>query len=446
MRQIRTSIRPYMLFLTLMPLLLTSVSLAVLFLHHEFTALDEALLVRGQLIARQLAASSEYGVFSHNRSVLQGLAKAVLSEPDVTRVEVLSQHEILIALGGDSHALSNANVKMSGASVVHDTDSRLILMQPILSTQVAMDEFGVEPMVQQIGAVVIEMSRQNTYRQKANLLLTTIIVSMLFLCLTLWLVYRASRRIIDPIQKLQDGIAEIGAGDLTRRITQESGIRELCGLSEGINQMAEKLQVECDSLQQRIDEATAQLRNLAFYDALTLLPNRRLLTDRLAQAFAASKRTGCYGAVLFLDLDNFKPLNDQHGHAVGDLLLIEVARRIGSCLREEDSVARFGGDEFVVMLGELAEDEVISQHEAQVVAEKIRSVLAEPYRLVEQHQEGGEKVLVHRCAASIGVALFANHSATQDEVIGFADAAMYQAKAQGRNQIYFYHPSPLRCG
>src|SRR5208337_2810231 len=91
-------------------------------------------------------------------------------------------------------------------------------------------------------------------------------------------------------------------------------------------------------------ETEDQVHNLAFYDALTQLPNRRLLNDRLTQTMAVSKRTGLYGALMFLDLDNFKPLNDNYGHGVGDLLLIEAARRIGSCVRETDTVARFGGD------------------------------------------------------------------------------------------------------
>ena len=184
--------------------------------------------------------------------------------------------------------------------------------------------------------------------------------------------------------------------------------------------------------------AEEQIRNLAFYDTLTQLPNRRLLDDRLAQAMAASKRSGHYGALLFLDLDNFKSLNDTHGHGAGDLLLIEAARRIGCCVRQTDTVSRFGGDEFVVVLSELDKDKDRSVTEASIVAEKIRVSLAEPYVLAI-HTTEGEKITVHHhCTSSIGVVLFTNHKASPEDVLKWADIAMYQAKEAGRNLIRFY--------
>lgn len=185
----------------------------------------------------------------------------------------------------------------------------------------------------------------------------------------------------------------------------------------------------------------AHLKNLAFYDPLTQLPNRRLLVDRLGQTQTFSKRSGRYGALMFLDLDNFKPLNDEHGHDVGDLLLMEAARRISSCVREEDTVARFGGDEFVVMLKELDTDRAVSASQANGVAEKIRAALAEPYRLELLQAEDGETVVEHSCTCSIGVALFVNHDATKEDILKYADIAMYQAKAAGRNWISFYQPA-----
>lgn len=181
-----------------------------------------------------------------------------------------------------------------------------------------------------------------------------------------------------------------------------------------------------------------QVRQLAFYDTLTGLPNRRLLNDRMAQSMAASKRSGCYGAVLFIDMDNFKPLNDTHGHAAGDLLLIEVAHRLTRCVREADTVGRFGGDEFVVMLGELVEDKAQSTEQAGVIAEKIRATLAEPYLLQFKREDGSETIIEHHCAASIGVALFIEHRASVEDILKYADMAMYQAKEEGRNTIRFY--------
>jgi diguanylate cyclase (GGDEF)-like protein/PAS domain S-box-containing protein len=185
-------------------------------------------------------------------------------------------------------------------------------------------------------------------------------------------------------------------------------------------------------------QAEEQIRTLAFYDALTQLPNRRLLNDRLGQTMAASKRSGRYGALMFLDLDNFKPLNDTYGHGVGDLLLIEAAHRLTGCVRETDTVARFGGDEFVVILSELDADKAESTAQAGIVAEKIRVTLAEPYLLTCRQEGNAEAIIEHRCAASIGVALFINHEAEPEEVLKRADIAMYRAKEGGRNSIHFY--------
>ncbi|OIR03211.1 cyclic di-GMP phosphodiesterase Gmr [mine drainage metagenome] len=184
--------------------------------------------------------------------------------------------------------------------------------------------------------------------------------------------------------------------------------------------------------------AEEQIRNLAFYDALTQLPNRRLLQDRFSLVISACKRNNRYAAVMFIDLDNFKPLNDEHGHNVGDILLVEVAHRIVSCVREVDTVSRFGGDEFVVMLSELDADKATSVAQASVVAEKIRQSLGEVYRLTVM-QEGRlePRIVEHHCTASIGVVLFNDHGVTQEDLIRLADGAMYRAKAAGRNQVYF---------
>lgn len=181
-----------------------------------------------------------------------------------------------------------------------------------------------------------------------------------------------------------------------------------------------------------------EVRQLAFHDALTQLPNRRLLEDRMSLAMSASRRSGNYGALMMLDLDNFKPLNDAHGHQAGDLLLMEVARRLIECVRQTDTVARVGGDEFVVVLGELTADKTESSRQASEVAEKIRASLAEPYYLT-LNKEGQTRMEVqHRCSASIGVALFLGQEASQADVLKQADAAMYQAKDAGRNAVRFY--------
>lgn len=174
-----------------------------------------------------------------------------------------------------------------------------------------------------------------------------------------------------------------------------------------------------------------QIKQLAFYDALTNLPNRRLLVDRLNQAIAVTERDKHHGAVLFMDLDHFKLLNDSKGHDIGDLLLIEVGNRIKNCLREGDTVARLGGDEFVVVLETLSVQSAEAATQAETVAEKIHHELNQPYQLKEY---------THTTTPSIGIVLFNGHKDTLDDLLKFADIAMYQAKTAGRNAIRFYDP------
>ena len=185
-----------------------------------------------------------------------------------------------------------------------------------------------------------------------------------------------------------------------------------------------------------------QVRQLAFHDTLTRLANRRLMLDHLEQAMSASKRSQRHGALLFLDLDNFKPLNDTHGHGVGDLLLIEVAERLKACVREADTVARFGGDEFVVLLCELSSQPGEAAEQAVAIAEKVRTRLAEPYVL---QSAPSAPAIRHECTASIGVAVFRGRDESQNAVIDRADAAMYRAKEEGRNRIQCA-PGPAAAG
>ncbi len=175
-----------------------------------------------------------------------------------------------------------------------------------------------------------------------------------------------------------------------------------------------------------------EINKLAFYDPLTGLPNRRMLLDRLRLAMAESKRSGCVGALQFIDLDNFKTLNDTLGHDMGDLLLQQVGQRLKKCMREGDTVARLGGDEFVVMLKDLSTDLVDAAAQAEVVGEKILASIGEPYRLAG---------LEYQITPSIGITQFRGFDATIDDLLKQADLAMYQAKALGRNSMQFFDPS-----
>ncbi len=178
--------------------------------------------------------------------------------------------------------------------------------------------------------------------------------------------------------------------------------------------------------------AADEIKSLAFYDPLTQLPNRRLLVERMRQALAASLRSGLHGAMLFIDLDNFKTLNDTLGHATGDMLLKEVARRLTGCMREADTVARLGGDEFVVILENLSGTAEAAAADAKAIAEMILAVVQQPCVLAGRP-----------CAdtCSIGITLFGDRLDSVDDILQHADIAMYQAKSAGRNTVRFFAPA-----
>jgi len=570
--------RQYFLFLTLIPLLTLAVCLELFFVFDRFSSLDEEILDRGMLIARQLSISSEYGVFSNNRIFLESISEGAMKQTDVKGLFILDANsEILIKEGvfdgapessnsfsiqsfpSVSGSINNAigfplNHIVNAARPILITDKDIWIYQPILSTEVKLDELTDLPMNQDLGSIILEMSLENTQQLKSHLLWASSGLTALFLLISLLLVYLASRIFSNPVLKMSAATQKIGQGDLDTRVSITTRITELDLLAKGINEMAKRLKQENQTLQSRVEEATRiaaiafdshegmmvtdaqgtllrvnnaftsitgysaeeaigknvsilkssrhdanffssmwssiyqigtwqgeiwnarkngdiypawlaitsiqnekgettyyvatisditsrlaaekEIKFMAFYDTLTQLPNRRMLMDRLGHALAVSRRTGKYGAIMFLDLDNFKPLNDKYGHAVGDNILIEAARRIVNSVREMDTVARFGGDEFVVMLSELDTDKNESLNQAGVIAEKIRMALAQPYSLHVQ-QEANDLTAEHFCTSSIGVTLFSSDDNSVEELLEWSDRAMYKAKRDGRNLIRF---------
>jgi diguanylate cyclase (GGDEF)-like protein/PAS domain S-box-containing protein len=177
--------------------------------------------------------------------------------------------------------------------------------------------------------------------------------------------------------------------------------------------------------------ASDEIKNLAFFHPLTKLPNRRLLMDRLTQALVSSSRSGNKGALLFLDLDRFKTLNDTLGHDIGDLLLKQVAERLSHCVRAGDTIAHIGGDEFILLLEDLSADAIEAAAQAEAVSNKILNAISQQYQL---------DVHSYRSTASIGSVIFNGHDTSLDELLKQADIAMYQAKDSGRNTLRFFDP------
>ena len=208
-----------------------------------------------------------------------------------------------------------------------------------------------------------------------------------------------------------------------------SPIRNRAGQIVGVSSVGHDI-----SDQDRLEQL---VREMAFHDTLTGLANRRLLDDRISLARASNQRNRLHSALLFLDLDNFKPLNDNYGHEAGDLFLLEVANRLTSCVRAIDTVSRIGGDEFVILITDLGSDAAVARQSAHSIAEKIRRSIERPFLLEGKRDEQGALKVSWQCTASIGVLVFSGEAEGNDELLKRADRAMYRAKEAGRNQIQF---------
>ncbi|MFZ3218625.1 MAG: EAL domain-containing protein [Rhodoferax sp.] len=254
------------------------------------------------------------------------------------------------------------------------------------------------------------------YRNTRFWALVALAASMLTMGGLGWMLIRS---IVRPLERVINTFRQISLGHYDTRITIEG--------SDEISKVMQALQ----AMQTKLGSHENAIHQLAFYDPLTNLPNRRLLRDRLQLALGASARSQTYGAILMIDLDDFKIINDTQGHDVGDDLLVEMAQRLKGCLRQADTVARLGGDEFVVMLVNLGPDANLAAVQAEGVGEKILQAIVQPCMLGQQS---------HQSSASIGITLFVDQSATIDELLKRADLAMYQAKNNGRNTQRFFDP------
>lgn len=560
------------LWITFAPVLVMAILLDSFFITTRFTDLERTLIERSQLLARQLATSSEYPVFSGNTNLLKQNVDSVMSFQDVVSIRIFDDQARLILETGTKVVDPAGKDNITFVPLYQNADF-LRLYEPILPTQINLE--GSSPSIQnnsnQLGAVVIEISKLRLNKQKNRVLILSLLTTFLIFLITMVLAVRAARGISKPILQMYRAICKIGRGELEDTRYPSSPIYELHELSEGINDMRKQLLRNREMLENQIAETSDDLRekkeevalayfekkklnedlalalselqaimeanpdilyvfntkfelvqwnsnfsrffglsdeqllnrhvskfiskeerslskkagtqifengsasiefqlvrhdgkaipylcngvmlrnlkgeatgftgtgrdiserkaaadhihHLAHYDILTDLPNRSLLSDRLQQSISTCKRERKTLAIMFLDLDMFKNINDEHGHAMGDLLLKEVAIRIQLCLRESDTAARVGGDEFVILLPSIE-----SEQTAFIVAEKIRIALKQPFEI------DGHSL---RISTSIGISIYPDHGNEEKVLLKNADTAMYLAKQKGRNTALFFN-------
>lgn len=428
---IKPGIRARVFWLAILPVFITSSVLLIYLTVAKIQDLGDSLADRGAAIIRHLAPSVEYGVISGNPEILAPLAESAAKEPDVRGVAVFNNAgQILIQSGKSDWQNIPVRVVDVNKLVSVEREKSLIYLAPIKRTEIQLDDIGLldQPSSmekrQDAGWVGLELSREGLLSSQKEIVLQSFLILLFGLLMSALLGWRLGRRITHPILTLTRSVERIGSGHLTERVPSSDSADEFGILQRGVNHMAGSLQAAHEQMQERIDQATARLVYQANHDALTGLVNRNEFEHRVNKAIATARQHGRTHALCYMDLDQFKVINDSCGHAAGDELLRQVAMMLKDLLRERDTLARLGGDEFALLL------ENCDIKDAEHVSEACRN-------LVRQYRFKWENRLFN-IGVSIGLVMIDRTSGSMADLLSAADAACYVAKNRGRNQVHLY--------
>lgn len=418
--------------LAVLPMAIVGMLLLFQLINSKIDDLDHALRTRSVAIARQLAPAAEYGVASGNLAVLTTLLEKAAIEPDIRGVAVFDDLGSRLAVVGRGSWNEAVPEGLSTARVhLVEYPERLVYYAPIMRTEVAVDDYQMVtgPLAaaarpaRLIGWVGLDVSRSATIRSQRDAILRSLGILLASLSISLYLAWRIGRQITRPILALTQVVSRIGEGHLEARVAQ-TGHAELGMLQRGINQMAARLQAMQDEMQEKIDLATARLVYQASHDALTGLINRREFEQRLERAVQSALHQGREHALCYMDLDQFKVINDSCGHAAGDELLLQLSLLLKNNLRERDTLARLGGDEFALLLENCTIEDALE--------------VADTFRAEVQRFRFKWKDRIFAVGMSVGMVALTRDSGTAASLLSAADAACYVAKDHGRNQIHLY--------
>ena len=426
-------IKSRVLFLATIPAMIIAVLLTSYSIANSLNALDDALHERGRIIATQLAPAGEYGVMSGNYTILQPLIQqAMTHESDILSVLVTDNKGRTLAVSGrpiPANITRNAHSSKLNEWQVGDT---IIFSAPILRSLVEIEDYpfaATPPPSQQadnahvIGQIYVALTTQNLASIKNSLITHNLLIALVGLIASGLLAWRIGRGITHPIKSLAIAVRKLGEGQLNLRVPQTSG-GELQTLQQGFNTMAAHLQQAHDDMQQRIDEATRQLRHQAHHDDLTGLVNRYEFERRLDRVLKSSHEHGMHHVFCYMDLDQFKVVNDTCGHSAGDELLRQISLILSNRVRERDTLARLGGDEF----GLLLENCTIS--DAYTITEELREMVQD-FRFIHEDK-------IFSIGVSIGMVDITPDTENIGSIMSAADTACYAAKDNGRNRIHLF--------
>ncbi len=425
-------IRARVVGLAVVPVAIIGVLLLFQLISGKLNDLDQSLRARAIAIARQLAPAAEYGVASGNIDVLQTLLEKTAVEPDIRGVAVFSDTgQWLVQVGLANWTDSSQDKLPTDRIHAVEFEDRLIYYAPISRTEVVVDDYqnlyspGDIPPTETrlLGWVGLDVSRSATIQSQRIAILRSLGILLVGLGISFYFAWRIGRQITRPILALTHAVSRIGEGHLDERVAQ-TGESEFGVLQRGVNHMAAHLQTMQDQMQEKIDLATARLVYQASHDALTGLINRREFEQRLERTLQSAVQQGRDHALCYMDLDQFKVINDTCGHAAGDELLRQLALLLKSHLRERDTLARLGGDEFALLLENCSLDDALE--------------VADLFRTEVQRFRFKWEDRIFAIGMSVGLVAIHQDSSTSASLLSAADAACYVAKDRGRNQIHVY--------
>ena len=427
-------IKSRVIILGTIPALLFAIILAGYAISNVFDILNQSLLDRGRVIASQLAPAAEYGVISGNRIILQKLVQKVLAaESEVRTVLVLNNKGQVLALSGPEISADLIGLISKQKNQEFKLDKGIVFTASIQRSLVEIDDFSVGPESAvntakaaaelDIGQVYVLLSNQALNNLKLDLITKILMIGLFGLVLSSLIAWQIGRNITKPIQEIAYAVNKLGEGVFAQTIV-ESSSGELKILQKGFNSMSTSLKQAYDLMQDKINDATVMLRYQAQHDDLTGLINRREFETRLDHNIKNVHETGAQHVLCYLDLDQFKLVNDTCGHVAGDELLRQISVLLANRMRDRDTLARVGGDEFALLL------ENCSLVDANQITNSILKLVRD-YRFIYEDK-------IFNVGVSIGLVVINASFETVSEVIHAADSACYSAKEAGRNQSFLF--------
>ncbi len=426
-------IKSRVIFLGTIPALLFAIILAGYAISNVFGVLNQSLYDRGRIIASQLAPAAEYGVISGNKQILQRLVQEALSnEQDLRTALVVDNLGQVLALSGPALSAELIDKVRKNNAQEFKLKYGVIFTSPIYRSLVEIEDFatynseannkgGLSQL--KIGQVYVELSNQTLLNLKQDLIIKIILIGLFGLMLSAIIAWWIGRNITKPIQEIAYAVNKVGDGMFAQTIIENSS-GELKTLQRGFNSMSSSLKQAYDVMQDRINDATTMLRHQAQHDDLTGLINRREFEVRLQRSLKSVHENNVQHVFCYLDLDQFKLVNDTCGHAAGDELLRQVSMLLTNRMRDRDTLARLGGDEFGLLI------ENCSLVDANQITNELLKLIRD-YRFIYDDK-------IFNIGVSIGLVVINTGFENISEIIHAADSACYAAKKAGRNQSFLF--------